>query len=258
MFRSLCLTLLAFHAVLASKFVYVFDQDAKGASCDTAQESTSEEDFRLFCINQQSSFRECALTCSQALHFEGSTGLCKSHRCNFYGFHFPEGNTGKSLSMSNIAQDKVTLFAVTPLWEGHAQYMYEMLEAIRSMYKDQTEAIVLPIDIHDYSLSHPRFELKPFEGDNKKVHILEEVKPSKIAAHPFLIFLRSLVHKSGFPTFDVYTERPVVFVVSSDGYIVERMVVPTIEELSEAVRKYSKIETSKAMWMIATSITKNK
>ena len=71
----------------------------------------------------------------------------------------------------------------------------------------------------------------------KRVHVLNEIKPQEIGGHPFLRFIRSLVHREGFPTFDVYTDRPVVFAVSHNGFRVERMVVPTFDELKDVVAR---------------------
>lgn len=242
----------------ATSLVYTFDRDAAGVHCDKATKDYSAEDFRLYCINQQASFRNCALTCSEWLHFEGTTGTCKPSRCNFYKHSFPleedslvidNGFQPSHLSMNDIARGKVVMFAFAPLWEGHAQYMYEMLEEIRALHDYNTEAFLLPIDIHDPQNTHPRFELTPFvppvvvdastTTKRQRVRILPEVKPHQIASHPFLTFVRSLVHKDGFPNFDVYTDRFVIFVVSHDGLTVERMVVPTFEELKSAVTKYS-------------------
>lgn len=252
MFRSIATLIFCLGTVMASGvtdaekkamgLIYLFDQDLLGKQCDAALESNDEEDFRLYCINSQESFRKCAMTCSEALKFEGSKGVCKSaHRCDFYSYAFdtPQG----PLDMSDIAKDKVTFFTIGPLWEGHAQYMYEMLEEIREMYPYETEAIFLPVDIHDYESEHPRFELAPFQSElgnlnrEKRVHILPEVKPHEIGSHKFFKFIRSLVHRDGFPSFDVYTDRPVVFAISHNGFRVERMVVPRLDDLKDVVSR---------------------
>ena len=245
------------HAHEPSIVPYVFDHDFSGVQCDKAMKQHDEEDFRLFCINQRQSFQQCSLSCSQVLHFPSSTGVCKSYRCNFYDMSFPmmtDSPSSSSLNMNEMALGKVTLFSFSPLWEGHAQYNYELLELVRSLYPATTEALFLPIDIHDYELAHPRFEIKPFgeqhhhhededeyrmdKGVVQRVHILPEVKPQDIGHHPFLGFVRTLLHREGAKNFDVYTDRPVIFVVSSDGTLVERLVVPTLETLQAAIEKY--------------------
>ncbi len=231
----------------SKKIPYMFDRDASGAHCVQAVQDHSEEDFRLYCINQRQSFQNCAISCSEMLHFEGSTGVCKSHRCSFYDLSFSTHDS--LLEMNRLAHGKVTLFAFVPVWEGHAQYIYELLELIRGQYQETTQALLLPIDIHDYTLSHPRFELKPF-GENaltQRVHILPEVMPNNIGKHPFLTFVRSLLWREGAKNFDVYTDRPVVFVISHDGTLVKRLVVPTLEELTTAIVNYGGGVSTKVM-----------
>lgn len=262
MFRKLVFLFSAFVAATASSsneegeapnFPYVFDHDHAGVHCDKALDDIGEEEFRLYCINQVQSFRNCALSCSAVLHFESSIGACKSHRCNFYDFRFPSssssnGGSSSILDMKEIAHGKVTMFVTAPLWEGHSQYMYELLENIRSEYADTTEALYLPIDIHDYELTHPRFELNPFENvpqKTQRVHILPEILPREIARHPFFNFVRSLLYRDGAKNFDVYTDRPVVFVINHDGSVVERMVVPTLEQLQTAIEKHGATKGSK-------------
>jgi hypothetical protein len=227
-----------------SGFSFSFDRDAEGVHCHQAVQTNGEEDFRLYCINQRQSFQMCALSCSEILHFESSTGVCKSNRCNFYDMSFPMTD-GPSLDMNNMSRGKVTMFAFLPLWEGHGQYNYELLELVRTLYPETTEALLLPIDIHDYELTHPRFELKPYgehkdymDKGAKQVHILPEVKPQDIGSHRFLKFVQSLLHRSGAANFDVYTDRPAIFVVSSDGTLVDRLVAPTLETLQATVEKY--------------------
>lgn len=224
-------------------FQFVFDHNYSGAACDEAVKSNDEEDFRLFCVNQRQSFQQCALSCSEILHFDSSLGVCRSDRCSFYDMSFPM-TKGPDLSMSKMAPGKVTVFSFSPLWEGFGQYNYELLEHVRNLYPETIEAILLPIDVHDYTLEHPRFELMPYgEHKNymdkkKQVHFLPEVTPHEVGGHPFLRFIQSLLHREGAKNFDVYTDRVTTFVVSSDGTLAERLVAPTLETLQAAIEKY--------------------
>lgn len=231
---------------------FMFDRDTAGIHCLNAMKDHTEEDFRLYCVNQGKSFENCAKSCTEVLHFDGSTGVCKSPRCNFYDLTLPTTTTTTSsfLKIHDLAPPgKVTLFAFVPLWEGHAQYIYELLEHVRNRYQDTTKALLLPIDIHNYELTHPRFELKPFgaSGGTQRVVMLPEIKPYEIARHPFLDFVRSLLWREGARNFDVYTDRPVIFVISQDGFLVKRMVVPTLEELQMTIEAYGGGVTTKVM-----------
>lgn len=235
----------------------MFDRDVAGIHCQNAMNDISSEDFRLYCINEGQSYQNCALSCTQVLHFDESTGVCKSPRCNFYDLSLPtkaETMTSGLQTMQELApRGKVTLFAFAPLWEGHAQYMYEMLEQVRSNYQETTQALYLPIDVHDYELEHPPFELKPFSdptyggGRAQRVVMLPEIMPNEIVRHPFLNFVRTLLWREGAQNFDVYTDRPVVFVISQDGFLVKRLVVPTLEELEKTIEAYGGGVTTKVM-----------
>ena len=146
---------------------------------------------------------------------------------------------------------KVTLFAFVPVWEGYAQYVYEMLEQVRHQYQETTQALLLPIDIHNYELVHPRYELQPFgssgSGKTQRVVILPEIFPKEIVRHSFLDFVRSLLWREGAQNFDVYTDRPVIFVISQDGFLVKRMVMPTLEELQRTIVGYGGGVSTKVM-----------
>jgi hypothetical protein len=220
---------------------YRFDQDAAGPSCEKVKKENDEETFRLFCINQTRGFKLCSISCSNALYFEGTVGACKPNRCSFYGHSFREHTTGKSISMAKRTERKVTLFALIPMWEGEAQYFYELLEEVRSMYKDDTTAFMLPIHVDDDEPSEiVPLKLEDDEQDKKMVTILQDVLPEHLMQHPFLKFVQSLSQVSGFANFDVYTDRPVIFAISADGNTVERMVSPTLATLEQAILKYGK------------------
>jgi hypothetical protein len=65
---------------------------------------------------------------------------------------------------------------------------------------------------------------------------------------PFLKFLMNKVVSTSGPTFDVYTDRVVAFVVSSDGNTIERLVMPTLKQLGQTIRKkIAKADTAKEL-----------
>jgi len=219
----------------SKKIPYIFDENARGIECDKALEKHNEEDFRLFCINQRQGFQQCSIMCSNLLHFESSLGVCKPHRCNFFDTTF---QTADGVEIKPTP-GKVKFFAFSTTWEGHAQYAYELLEHILGEYQQTTEAFILPIDIHNYELTHPRFEAKPFEYPlTQRIQFLQEVFPQDLSTHSFLYFVRTLLHRSGAMNFDVYTDRFVIFAMSADGMLANRMVTPTLQELRIVVNEY--------------------
>lgn len=221
---------------------YVFDQDRAGAKCTKflddirASDDGDIERFKLFCVNKGHSFHLCALTCSDALHFEGSSGKCRQDKnCNFYDTTFVEHSTGDNLSMRNVAHGKATLVAVVPLWDSQAQYFYELLEQVRKDYGDSdTEALLLPMELDvDNPWEEEEFAIRPFH--TQRVTLLNNTHPSRFGSHPLMAFLTTLRHVSGFQHYDVYTDRPVLFIVSPDGKLVERLVVPTYAQIEEVL-----------------------
>lgn len=133
---------------------------------------------------------------------------------------------GTSLGMEELAKGKATMFAVIPLWESQAQCFYELLEMARDTYKADTQEFWLPMAVD--------FEPNPEEGAFEivsfhipQVNLLNKTSPVTIMMHSFMDFLHSLHHFSGHPEFNIYTDRPVLFVISPNGKTVERLVVPT-------------------------------
>jgi hypothetical protein len=150
----------------------------------------------------------------------------------FYDYTFQD-NQSNALNMNKLAKNKATLFAVVPLWESQAQYFYELMEEVRKDFKQDTEAFLLPM------LVDPDGEDAMIQSfHTQRVTILNNTSPNAIARHPLLGFLQTLRHKSGFRDFNVYTDRPVLFIISPNGRTVERLVVPTYQTIAETLEHY--------------------
>jgi hypothetical protein len=78
-------TLLSINSIQveAGGMQYQFHKDAAGQdNCEKARDDQEElETFKLYCVNKVQSFQLCSLTCSDALHFEGSVGDCRDYEC---------------------------------------------------------------------------------------------------------------------------------------------------------------------------------
>jgi hypothetical protein len=225
----------SFPAVLGNhgKMSYIFDRDAAGNDkCTAARDKQDDpETFRLYCVNKVESFKFCSVTCSEALTFEGSRGKCNDYECNFYDYVFQDQDN-QPLVMNTLARNKVILFAVVPLWESQAQYFYQLLEEIRNDYKQSTEAFLLPMDVD------PTDEVPIHLFHTKRVNILNSTSPVTIGYHPFLGFLQTLRYTSGFRDFNVFTDRPVLFMIDTDGRVVERLVIPTYAKIQETLKTF--------------------
>jgi hypothetical protein len=236
---------------------FVYDRDFVGDDiCASTMAKTDPEVFRLWCINENSSFRKCALTCSKALHFTGSIG--RNHEpSSFFNLEFSSDDGSESSALSYLSlrdfPGYVTLFAVVPLWNSHGQYFYEMLELILKKYKSSVKAIVMPLMVNEaivveigennqMNIDTP--VLVPIGNDTSSssspagVHILPITQVSSIMKNPFMNMLPDIEYQSGSKQFDVYIDRPVLFLVSDDGRIVQRIVIPTLTELEKIIDDY--------------------
>jgi hypothetical protein len=250
MFRSLLVSLLLVSCASERTTRYDFEKDAVGAEkcADVAGEGT-EEEFRIDCISHVEAFEMCSISCSKALHFEGSKGRVKV-KDTFYELEFEEAEMGgvtHPLPMEAV-WGKITVFATVPLWASQSQYFYELSEKLYRRFNknDQIiEVILLPIVVEeaiaylpDEKTGKPSIkmpEIRPLK--EKNVHILVPTHPNVIMDSPFLKFLTGGIVSTSGTTFDVYTDRVVAFVVSSDGNTIERLVMPTLKQLGQTIRK---------------------
>lgn len=257
---------------------FVFDVDtASKETCDEAKRlnGDTDEDFRLYCINTDDAFENCALSCSKALQFEKTVGVTSSSNSgneedvSFHDLKFALGPKGDDVY---TAQHGIpTVLAVIPLWNSQAQYMYELLEKLYTKFSEDddnnVQVIGLPLFIEEAmtiekdkvtgKLTFSGVEFEPFAGGSK-VKLLQMTTPQQLGYHPLLTFLQTLHYVSGYPGFDVYTDRPVVFVIDGQGKYVERLVTPALAELQDTVTKYLPYtrSTSKSKSKLSKSNTK--
>ena len=265
LFRSLITLLLPllFSSVSLADSNYYLDQDVAPEYCRTVQfdEGKDDEEFRLWCINENHTFQKCALTCTNALFLPGSVGTCPSTNNNFYtaGLEFWDITKAKTRSNKvmynlNSAKGKTTIFAVLPLWGSQAQYFYILLEELAHRYGSSVEVVIQTMLVEeaiDYELDQRTGktkivvpEIRPVKSS--KVRVLDHTHPSMVMNNPFIDFLSQIHYKSGFPSFDVFIDRPVVFVIDNTGMTVERIVCPTLKNLEQVVLKYTSKGTIKA------------
>ena len=241
---------------------FIFDADATKLACQDVKKlsGNDEEQFRLYCINTDDSFENCAISCSKALQFESTVGDAGNDSTVFHNLKFilgPNRRTGSKGGETYSPKKGIpTVLAVIPLWNSQGQYMYELLETLYSQYNNNDDdesasnnlqVIGMPMLIEDaltikkdsktgkLTFSGVQFEPHP---KTQNVQLLQMTTPQALPQHPLLEYLQSLHYVSGYQGFDVYVDRPVIFIVDSEGQNVERLVIPTLEELSNVVDKY--------------------
>jgi hypothetical protein len=141
----------------------------------------------------------------------------------------------------------VLVVATVPLLPGMAVYYYEMMEHLHHVFRPQVEFVVLPLD-HGLGI---HLSLR----DGGGVVVLEEESAITIGSdrhmHPWVKHLTSVRPRRGLGTTEggdgtevsqrpLHTDRVNVYVVSADGYYVERLVSPRMAVLQDRVRLYTK------------------
>eukprot|EP00980_Cylindrotheca_fusiformis_P029878 scaffold24005_cov196-Cylindrotheca_fusiformis.AAC.1 len=228
---------------LAQPYPYIFDTDVAGdEECNAIKDYLqNDEDFRLWCINEAPSMKRCGSMCHEALTFPSSLARCRFPSCSLATARFVDEYKFE-IDMNEVSTDKVTVVAVVPTYQSYSNYMLVMLERMQKMYPATTSALFLPLDIAIPGEYNPG-EVSYRRGEDPNVIMLEAVQPKFLRSHPLFGFLSSLRLESG-SNIDIYTDRPVVFVVSRDGNHVERIVFPTMKTLEESVSTLGAVKIS--------------
>lgn len=229
MFRILLLSLFL---VVVKPYAYVFHKDRNGETeCSAIKKhfENDAEEFRLWCINEETAIKRCGISCHDALHFRPSIASCQKPKCDFSSHKF-EKEDGSSLQ---VADDKIVMFAIVPTLPSYGNYVLSMLEAIKTYYPEEsTEALYLPLDIAIPGEFDPE-KCTLVRNEAPMVHVLKEKEYRFFAEHEFYKFLITLRSSD---KIDIFTDRPVVFVIK--GKQVERHVFPSLETLEGVLAKF--------------------
>lgn len=184
-------------------------------------------------------YLQCPAMCTKYLEQEGMKGTAEDNPDALWD----AGMTLRTFQGKRIDADRfeghVTVIAILPMLPGMAFYYYEMMETLHSKFTPKVEFVILPIDVGEGV--HIKIR------DDSKVVILEE--ESAIETHPWVQHLTSIRPRSGAASknhrgeivqVDLPTDRLTVYIVSSDGYFVERMTVPTMAALQRTIGIYLK------------------
>ncbi len=182
-------------------------------------------------------YLQCPAMCTKYLEQEGMKGTAGHNSEEFYS------GTLRTFQGKRIDADRfegfVTVVAIVPLLPGMAFYYYEMMETLHTQFDPKVEFVIIPIDLGEGI--HIRLHPKP------NVVILEE--ETAVETHSWVQHLTSIKPRSGAATknhrdevvqVDLPTDRLTVYVVSSDGYFVERMTVPTMAMLQRTIAIFLK------------------
>jgi hypothetical protein len=238
-------------------YPFVFDKDVAGdEECTAIKDFLDDEEvWRLWCINEEPSMKRCGLMCHEALNFPPSVARCRLPNCNFAKTRFVDEFIF-DVDMTTLVTDKATVLAVVPTFQSYSNYVLAMLEQLRTMYPETTEAMFLPLNVTIPGEFSPG-QITYRREEDSKVVMLEETHPQQLGSHPLYGFLSTLRLESG-SNIDIYTDRPVVFVIGRDGNHVERIVFPTLETLEETVSKLGAVKESAHFFMKLKEETQQK
>jgi hypothetical protein len=183
-------------------------------------------------------FLQCPASCSKLLEEEGMIGTSDENPDALWELPTLRTHRGQRIS-SDRFEGHVTVVAITPLLPGMAVYFYEMLEHLHTVFAPKVEFVMLPVDLNE-GLHIPLRE-------TPKVVVLEE--ESSINSHPWVQHLTSIKPRKGAATknhrdeiqqAELHTDRVTIYIVSADGYFVERLISPSMALLQEKVTVYLK------------------
>lgn len=183
-------------------------------------------------------YLQCPALCTKYLQLPGMKGTAEHNPDALWEVGRLRTQSGAVINAERF-EGFVTVVSILPLLPGMAAYYYEMMEYLHSRFTPKVEFVVIPIDVGERW--HIKLHKKP------KVVVLEE--ESAIDTHPWVKHLTSIKPRSGAAFKDhldrvgqveLETDRLNVYIVSADGYFVERLTVPTMETLQRTIAVYIK------------------
>jgi hypothetical protein len=196
-------------------------------------------------------YLQCPKSCSKLLEEEGMIGTAHQNPDALWDDNDNSNSNNNNVRTLRTYRGKridadrfegyVTVISIVPLLPGMAVYFYEMMEHLHSVFAPTVEFVVIPLDleqgIHISLREHP------------SVVVLEEESASVVHTHPWLRHLTSITPRTGAATKDhhdtlqqvpLQTDRVNTYIVSADGYYIERLTSPTMAILQQKIAVYLK------------------
>jgi hypothetical protein len=193
------------------------------------------------CTTDNKMWYKCPITCSKHYEEEGLMAEERSDPENFYQLHVTESN-GQIKSLEDN-EGYLTLFAVLPVLPGMAQYYYDAIDHISSVYKYTLVPIILPISMKN----NVENDIQPIQ--NSKCMLLKSEKEETVKSNHNTVLQYLLTRKpvAGNSQLEFTLDRPTIFLVSHTGMYVERIVAPTMEMLERRIKVHELSMTQKEL-----------
>ncbi|CAJ1961725.1 unnamed protein product [Cylindrotheca closterium] len=234
-FQSLGMSLLLFCGSLSSSSLLFFHKNnvfasAAGASGtqkfkrdigDDCSDLTSEA-----CIREIITIQKCPIACSELLEEPGT--IARTSDSEIYQQRVTKQD-GKQITLEEY-EGYITLFVVIPL-VPNAQYYYELVEHVHEIFPFTVEIMILPISVVDDN-EYDAAEIIP--QANSKVTFLKHEERTD-----FMIYLSESEVFGGEDNLREFAnDRASIYIISSNGQFVERMVAPKLIDLEKRIIVY--------------------
>jgi hypothetical protein len=185
------------------------------------------------CTKSETVWFQCPITCSNHLFREGTMKEVPVDEDpeDFFQMQVTKQN-GNTLELQDF-EGYVTLYAVIPLMPGMAQFYYEMLEHVQTIFPYTVETLVAPYittsTVGNNNNNNNVVTITPHK-EPKTILLKEEKEPT-----PVLEYLMNAEIVAGNDDTDLLMDRVTIFIVTVDGMFIERLTSPTMRLLERRV-----------------------
>jgi hypothetical protein len=206
---------------VASSVASTFDKDNRD-DCQTIMDK---------CTTDKDIWAECPHSCALSLEQLGSMNESTDPE-GFFELEFTT-HQGKTFDLKDY-EGYVTMFAVVPLMHGMSQHFYDILDHVQNVYPYTIQTIVMPFFMKDAAN-----DVHIVPNPESKVALLEETDMS--TEHPVEYFFSKLRSIAGSETVArLAADRVTIFLVSTDGVHMEKVISPTLRKLEHHIRLFLK------------------
>lgn len=182
------------------------------------------------CTTDKEMWANCPHSCTLSLELIGSMNKSTDAEA-FFELEFTT-HQGKTFDLEDY-QGYVTMFAVVPLMHGMSQHFYDIFEHVQNVFPYTIQTVVMPLKDNTNTANDVHIAPNP----KSTVTLLEE---TDMSTNPLKYFVSKLHSIAGAPTMAVATDRVTVFLVSTDGEHVEKVISPTLKKLERRVQMFLK------------------
>jgi hypothetical protein len=201
---------------------------AHAASAASTFDKDKRDDCRSIvdeCTNDKEIWAECSHSCTEYLEQVGTMNKSANPEV-FFQQEFTN-HEGKRFDLEDY-QGYITIIALVPLMHGMSQHFYDLIDHVQKVYPYTIQTIVMPLK-DNAALNDAHIVPRP----KSKVTLLEE---TDMSTHQ-LDFFRPM---AGSEAMEVATDRVTIFIVSTNGVHMERMISPTLRKLEKRIQLFLK------------------